>query len=271
MLYNTYLPNPDLASIVKFYWTLEVPYDPKNEKQKILPDGCIEMTFNFKDGIKRYTSENNYVVHPRAMIMGQRTRSYFIEPLGDVDSFAICFYPYGFANFINTPLKELTNIETPITQVFDESLAIKLEQDILNASNTEERISIIESFLLNKLNEEDRIEYIVKETVDILMASSGTVSINQIVKDDLSQRRKLERNFKKQIGISPKQLGKVIRLHTALNLLLQEDRNLSRIAYESEYFDQAHFIKDFKEFTGVTPKDFIGNKHMELATLFYKS
>ena len=47
MNYQTYKPHKELESIVKFYWTLEVPFDPKNQKQKIVPDGCIEMTFNF--------------------------------------------------------------------------------------------------------------------------------------------------------------------------------------------------------------------------------
>jgi hypothetical protein len=61
MNYQTYKPHKDLESIVKFYWTLEVPFDPKNQKQKIVPDGCIEMTFNFGDKIKRFTSESDFI------------------------------------------------------------------------------------------------------------------------------------------------------------------------------------------------------------------
>ena len=91
MNYQTFQPHPDLAALVKFYWTLEVPFDPNNQKQKIIPDGCIEMTFNLGDNIKRYVSESEYILHPCAMVMGQRTKSYYVEPLGDVDSFAICF------------------------------------------------------------------------------------------------------------------------------------------------------------------------------------
>jgi transcriptional regulator GlxA family with amidase domain len=87
----------------------------------------------------------------------------------------------------------------------------------------------------------------------------------------LSKRRQLERNFKKQIGVSPKQLGKVIRLQTALKMLLdQKSENLTDIAYESEYFDQSHFIKDFREFTGINPKDFLTNENLTLSALFYK-
>ena len=270
MIYKTYDPHPDLDSIVKFYWTLEVPYDPNNQKQKLIPDGHIEMTFNFKDGIKRYTSDTEFIVHPRAMVMGQRTKSYYIEPEGDVDSFAISFYPHGFANFVNTPLKDLVDIETPIQTLFGEKDGNELEEKIIQASDTPQRIQIIETFLLEKLNESKTLEHIVQSTVDALIDTSGSTSISDLLKEDPSKRRKLERDFRKQIGISPKQLGRVIRLQTALKMLLNSDEKLTNIAYESEYFDQAHFIKDFKEFTGITPKEFLGNESMELSSLFYK-
>ncbi|WP_235941865.1 helix-turn-helix domain-containing protein [Cyclobacterium roseum] len=103
------------------------------------------------------------------------------------------------------------------------------------------------------------------------MSTNGSASINSILKDDLSKRRQLERNFKKQIGVSPKQLGKVIRLQTALKVLLdQKSENLTDIAYKSEYFDQAHFIKDFREFTGINPKEFVNHESLALSALFYK-
>lgn len=270
MDYRTFQPHPDLSALVKFYWTLEVPFDPNNQKQKIIPDGCIEMTFNFKDKIKRYVSDSDYIIHPNAMVMGQRTKSYFIEPLGDVDSFAICFYPYGFSNFVCTSLENLVDTETPIESLFGEVPAKDLEQKILEAPSTLKRIEIIEKFLLDKLHQNATIENLVKTTVDSLLASNGSSPIHQILKGDLSKRRQLERNFKKQIGISPKQLGKVLRLQTALKMLLNNKESLTNIAYESEYFDQAHFIKDFKEFIGTTPKDFLGNENMALSTLFYK-
>jgi transcriptional regulator GlxA family with amidase domain len=62
---------------------------------------------------------------------------------------------------------------------------------------------------------------------------------------------RLERKFLKQVGLSPKQLGKVIRLQTALKMVLnQQSESLTKIAYESEYYDQAHFIKDFQGIHG---------------------
>jgi AraC-like DNA-binding protein len=271
MNYQTYKPHKDLETIVKFYWTLEVPFDPKNQKQKIIPDGCIEMTFNFGDKIKKYISENDFILNPNAVVMGQRTKSYCILPVGNVNTFAICFYPIGFVSFVNTPLESLVDKETPIAELFEQNEANELEQKINQATGTQHRIEIVETFLLKKLNEKATITNIVKSTVDTLLKTNGSTSINMILKDDISKRRQLERHFKKQIGISPKQLGKVIRLQATLHMLLnQKSETLTSIAYEREYFDQNHFIKDFKELVGITPKEFLGNENMALSALFYK-
>jgi len=62
----------------------------------------------------------------------------------------------------------------------------------------------------------------------------------------------------------------VIRLQAALKLMLkQKSETFTKIAYESEYYDQNHFIKDFKEFTGITPKEFLSDHQMLLSSLFY--
>lgn len=271
MNYQTYKPHSDLESIVKFYWTLEVPFDPKNQKQKIVPDGCLEMTFNFGDKIKKYTSENDFIIQSNAMVMGQRTKSFDILPIGNVDTFAICFYPVGFANFVKTPLEKLVDKEVPISELLGQAEADELEQQMIQSIDTQKRIEIIETFFLKMLNEKNTISNIVKSTVEVLFKANGTIPINVLLKDDISKRRQLERHFKKQIGISPKQLGKAIRLQTALNLMLnKKSETLTDIAYENDYFDQNHFIKDFKDLVGVTPKEFLGSENMTLSTLFYK-
>ncbi|MDO6440132.1 helix-turn-helix domain-containing protein [Cyclobacterium sp. 1_MG-2023] len=271
MNYQTFQPHPDLEAFVSCYWTLEAPAQNKTERQRIIPDGCIEMAFILGDDIKRYTSQDEFIFQPRAMVLGQIMKPFYIEPTGKVNTFAIRFYPYGFANFVNQPIKNLANKETPIDVLFGAEKAKELEQKIIEAKDDKHRIEIIENFFLEKLNDKTTIDHIVKHTIDALLSSNGTASISTILQQDLSKRRQLERKFIKQIGVSPKQLGKVIRLQTALKMLLnRKTENLTNIAYESDYFDQAHFIKDFKEFTGINPKAFLGNENMALSTLFYK-
>jgi len=89
------------------------------------------------------------------------------------------------------------------------------------------------------------------------MKLKGQGSVEDLSKKMSVNRRQLERKFAAVIGLSPKQLSKIIRLQAALKLLQSKDFiSLSSIAHESEYYDQAHFIRDFKEFTGLSPKQF---------------
>lgn len=270
MNYQTFRPTNDLDPLIKCYWTLEVPAEYNSEKQRIIPDGCMELIFILGDDIKRYTSESEFIIQPKAMVVGQITEPFTIQPVGYVNCFAVRFYPYGVTNFIKIPLKNLENKETPIAEIFGQKTADELEQQIIHAAGTQQRIEVIETFLLNILNEKATIDNIVKSTVDALLATSGSSPIKTILKEDASKRRQLERKFLKQIGMSPKQLGKVVRLQTALKLVLNQKKGtFTEIAYESEYYDQNHFIKDFKEFTGVRPKDFLSDDQMMLSALFY--
>lgn len=271
MNYQTFQPQPDLASVVKCFWTLEVPAQKDVQRQLIIPDGYIEMFFILGDDVKRYTSGNDFIIQPREMILGQITDTFYVEPTGSVNSFAVRFYPYGFANFVAMPIKNLSNKETPLATLFGEEISKRLRKEIVTANDTNTRIEIIERFLLERLTDKTMIDHIVKTTIDTMLATRGSAPINTLTKNDLSKRRQLERKFTTQIGISPKQLGKVIRLQTALKMLLNKrSETLTDIAYESEYYDQAHFIKDFKEFTGTTPGEFLTDNTMALSSLFYK-
>ena len=270
MTYETFQPQADLQSLVKCYWTLEVPAAPNPQKQRIVPDGCMELIFILGDDIRRYTSAKEFIIQPRAMVVGQITEPFVIEPTGYVHCFAARFYPYGFSNFITTPLKELENKETPVTQLFGETTATGLEQAIIAAGSSVERIEIIETFLLAKLHDSAVIDRIVKKAIDTLLSTNGSTSIKTILQEDPSKRRQLERKFTRQVGLSPKQLGKVIRLQAALKTLLSEKgETLTQIAYDSDYYDQAHFIKDFREFTGINPKEFLNDEEMKLSSVFY--
>jgi AraC-like DNA-binding protein len=270
MNYQTYPPHPDLASLVKCYWTLEIPATHSASKQRIIPDGCIEMAFLLGDDIKRYVSEVEFILQPRAMVLGQTLSPFYIEPTGYVHSFAVRFYPFGFANFVTTPINELANRETPLDLLFGATPVKELTDKITQAENTLERISVIETFLLSRLENRGTVDHIVKRTVDALFASQGNTAIHRLLGDNPSTRKQLERKFARQIGISPKQLGKIIRLQTALYMLLdRQAQSLTHIAYDSHYYDQSHFIKDFREFTGISPKRFLKDEQMLLSSIFY--
>ncbi len=270
MNYQTFQPHPDLASIVAFYWTLEVPKEADPQRQRIIPDGHIEMIFIIGDDIKRLTSDGSYVLQPRAMILGQRTEPFYVLPTGRVESFAVSFYPYGFSNFVTTPIHQLSNTETPLHDLLDEQATQELQRTVIAATDTKSRIHLVENFLLQQLQNAATIDKIVQSTIDVMYSTKGQTPIGTISKKDQAKKKQLERKFKKQVGLSPKQLSKVIRLQAALKMMLGKNTdNLTKVAYESGYYDQSHFIRDFKTFTGVNPNDFLDHEQMALSTLFY--
>jgi AraC-like DNA-binding protein len=270
MNYQTYPPSDDLSALIKCYWTLEVPAEMRGMRQRILPDGCIDMTFNFGDDVKRILPDDSAVVQPRAMILGQMTQAFDVEPTGRVDCFAVRLYPYAFAAFVSAPLRNFANCETPLDQAFEKESADALEQSLGAASGTEERINTVEEFLRSALSSSNTVDHIVRETVDVMLSAKGGASVDAMTDRDPAQRRQLERKFREYVGVSPKQLSKVIRLQAALHALLDPEREgLTRVAYDANYYDQSHFIKDFREFTGVSPRDFVGHELMSLSTMLY--
>lgn len=229
------------------------------------------MIFILGDDVRRFTSGDDFIIQPREMVLGQITEPFYVQPTGYVNSFAVRFYPYGFLNFVSSSIQKLANKETPLASLFGEEASKALAAEITQATDTSRRIEIVEAFLSEKLADKTIIDNVVKRTIDTILSTGGNTAINTILKDDLSKRRQMERKFVKQIGISPKQLGKVIRLQSALKMLLsRQSESLTKIAYESDYYDQAHFIKDFKEFTGTTPSAFLEDGKMTLSSLFYR-
>lgn len=259
MNYNTYEPNKELSPFIKCFWLLESPKEEHSQSQTIVPDGCIEMIFHYGDLYKQYLENGSSIIQPRCFVIGQLTRPLEIEPTGETGIFAVRFHPNGFLPFTTIPLKELENTAVSLKVLF-ENEGEEIEEKILNAKYTTERITEIERFLVKRLTDQETVDRIVKSTVETILTANGQLSVNELSKQANTNRRKLERKFSSAIGLSPKQLSKTIRLQATLKLLLTKKfTSLTALAYEGEYYDQAHFIKDFKELTGITPKEFYGD------------
>lgn len=263
-------PNNDLATLVKCYWTLDSPKEKTPQKNTIVPDGCMKMIFHYGDPYKRYIENGNIVTLPRCFLIGQLTQPIEVEPVGETGTFFICFHPYGFLPFSTLPIKEMENTAVPLDKLFGRE-GLEFGRQILNAKSTSERIALSETFLLNRLVNAETIDRIVTSTVDVIFTSNGQLSVGQLSKRSNINRRQLVRKFSEAIGLSPKQLSKTIRLQAILKVLLNSEiTSLVDLAYQGEYYDQAHFIKDFKEFTGLTPKEFYGD-HLKMSLIFDRS
>ncbi len=267
MDYQTFEPGENLNTIIKCYWTLDSPKEENPQRQTIVPDGCMEMIFHYGDLYKQYMENGEGVIQPRSCVFGQLTMPLEIEPTGVTGIFSVRFHHEGFIPFATIPIKEMDDKAISLEKLFGKD-GIELEKKVLSSKTAEEKINTVESFLLGRLNTE-AIDRIVQSTVETILTANGKLSIDELSKQININRRQLERKFSSTIGLSPKQLSKTIRLQVTLKLLLNKQfTSLTSLAYEGEYYDQAHFIKDFKEFTGLTPKEFYG-ENLKMSSLFY--
>ncbi len=260
-------PNSELAEFVKCYWTLESQKEKTPITNTIVPDGTMKLIFHYGDLYKNHLENGESCILPKYFLIGQLTRPFVVEPVGITGSFVVRFHPNGFSPFTTISIKEMENTAVPLEKLFGKE-GKEIGEKILNAKSTSERISIIETFLLNRLTDRINIDAIVKSTVETILTANGQLSVNELSKQKNINRRQLTRKFSSTIGLSPKQLSKTIRLQNTLKTLLSKsNKSLTELAYENEYYDQAHFIKEFKEFTGLTPKEFYGG-HLKMSLIF---
>ena len=260
-------PNIELAEFVKCYWTLESEKENTPVKNTIVPDGTMKLIFHYGDTYKHHPKDGESIILPKCFLIGQLTKPYVVEPIGVTGSFVVRFQSNGFLPFATIPIKEMENMAVPLGKLFG-TYGEEIGEKILNANDTSERIEIIETFLFNRLADRQTIETIVKSTVETILKANGQFSVNEFSKQSNINRRQLTRKFSSAIGLSPKQLAKTIRIQATLKSLLRKEViSLTDLAYENEYFDQAHFIKDFKEFTGLTPKEFYG-EDLKMSLIF---
>lgn len=260
-------PHSELTGFVKCYWTLESDKDDTPIKNTIVPDGTMKLIFHYGDEYKYHPKNRDSVILPKCFLIGQLTEPYVVEPLGKTGTFIVRFQPNGFLPFTTLPIKELENTAVPLYELFGKE-GEEIGERILNANSTSERIELIDQFLINRLTSTDTVDHLVKSTVETIFNVNGQLSVNELSQQNNVNRRQLTRKFSSAIGLSPKQLSKTIRLQAVLKTLLtKETTSFTDLAYENEYFDQAHFIKDFKEFTGLTPKEFYGD-HLKMSLIF---
>ncbi|MFT3822867.1 MAG: helix-turn-helix domain-containing protein [Chitinophagaceae bacterium] len=160
--------------------------------------------------------------------------------------------PGGLFRLTGIPMNELIDKETDLSLVWNRDITLLIDQ-LRNAKSNTTLVSIIETFLLNKLK-----RIIVPEpfsyALSQLIKTDGKMRIEQVASEACLSTKQFERKCKEQIGLPPKLFARLIRFSKAYRLKEASPAlSWTKICYEAGYFDQMHMIRDFKEFAGVTP------------------
>jgi AraC-like DNA-binding protein len=256
MLVRTFTPSPKLARYVKCYYYLENNDDIIVE-DTYFADGCIEAVFSvgwdfYKDGMKE-----NW-----AKVIGQILKPRTLKIVGKGQSFGIWFYPHSFSSFLKVPVHELTDRVIPWDDLFPGSFA-RIVGDLLSDNRIEELPEVADAFLLRVLawHEEKTIHKLTEAAVSYLYEHQGTQDLNELASKLNVSQRYLQKAFLTNVGFSQAKFLRILRFQKALQRLSRgEVSNLTTLAHESDFFDQSHFIREFKAFTGMIPSAFSAEK-----------
>ncbi len=253
--------SPLLRRYVECFWFLETKDKPATlSRERILPDDCTELIFNLADLFNRHHLDGTIENQPRMLVVGQMRNYVMIEPTGMVKLFGIRFRAGGAYPFFHLPMFELTDRIISADAIFNR-LGKELEERIHGARSLRERLSVMEATLLKRLDEKYDLDKTVEALVRRITFTKGCYSVDRLAKDIGLSARQLERKFRLMVGISPKLFSRIIRFQEVFKVVGQLTQGWSAIAHDCGYYDQAHLIHDFKNFSGQNPSAFFINPH----------
>jgi AraC-like DNA-binding protein len=238
-----YNPDRALDKYIDAYWTTSTNSVHTPGPKIIYPDGCSELVVNL--GKNTLYLNDTVAIKPGVIYLGGTQRGPInFTSMPDSKFYGIRFKPGGFSTFFEMPLFEATG------QFIE--LSSKELTFILNCENPLVTTALANVFFLQRLSlKSDRFISIAED----LYLTNGSITIDDLAKRHAIGFRSLERLFKNMVGLAPKELSKIIRFQSVLNRLKDKDfdDNFLRLAFEMGFYDQSHFTKEIKSFTGQTP------------------
>jgi AraC-like DNA-binding protein len=245
-----YIPTNTLKPFITAFMVLETEQGTEN---KVLPDTSIVLAFRFKGSVSYKEHDNNHNL-PSSVITGLRKSPRLICYSDKAACLLVIFKEGGAAAIFKEPLHELFGQSLSLDELIPRNQLQRIEEQLNEADNNQQRISIVERFLFSMLNERGTDQLIDHAIKQIKMAK-GDIKIRNMVRSLPLSLDPFEKRFRRVVGISPKQFADIIRLRNLIDHYSASE-SLTNMALTSGYFDQAHFIKDFRSFTGLAPQQF---------------
>lgn len=247
---ENYSPCDALKPFIKTFTIIESELGMVN---KILPEASLVMAFRFNGSI-RYTQHRETGILPRAIITGIRKYPRIMDYAKKTSVLLIKFNTGGATAFFRDPMHELFEASIPLDDLLPKTELTQVEEQLAEAPDHAARISIAERFLLSKLRPASN-DILINYAIAKITSSHGTIHIRELLADLPISRDPFEKRFRRLVGTSPKQYASLIRMRHVIDSYTSI-HSLTDTAHGAGYFDQAHFIKDFKVFTGETPLAF---------------
>ena len=271
MQYQKFQPNEILSPFVECYFTWES--DGPLEKDLVVespPSGFCSIVVNCGNPYFLQNKKYERLEVPQQFISGQAIYSYKLFLNGVISMAGIVFKPAGLSTFWELDSFEFTEERVDVLKVLHLDYVKNYIDKIRLAGSAVEKVQLMEELLLHhyKLNK-PQPDYI-DIAANTIVEKWGMLHVQQLLKESCMSRRTFERRFFQKVGLSPKYYARVRRIGYVISLFIGKKKvNWPDVFYDAGFYDQAHFIKDFEEFTGRTPQQYL-NENVELANFVEK-
>ncbi|MDB5088450.1 MAG: Helix-turn-helix protein [Mucilaginibacter sp.] len=261
MNYCIYKPPQILSDLVCHYWTLDgnVSID-QTYIHRTLANFCPELIFHYGGSFAELVANNSIEKTFTTGIHGQTNQIRRFTAKENYGIFGVLLQPYAIPILFGIPSTDFRNELVDLTLLGQDGK--DLTDQMLSAKNNAQRLQLINCFLAQRIKEFDRPE-IVSATQKIY-SLKGLVNIQNLADQSSLSQRQFERKFKEHIGFSPKSFARLVRFKSLINSYKKRDSTLTKVAYDFGYYDQAHFIQDFKQFSGYNPNAYFSGEAKEV-------
>jgi AraC-like DNA-binding protein len=257
MRYTEYSPGSFLKDYVQCYFVCETDTAVFTE-DKVFATGFVEIMFNLGDDGPQQLINGDFIKQPDIQLWGQTIQPFTFTSFGKHSMFGIRFFTHTAACFFNERIAEFNDQVIDFKDIGGKETVL-LHSWLLEAGSTGERIGLVDAFLLKRLfrfEEKFNRLKLVNSIMHDLTKDDFFENINSVASRYGISSRYLQTIFLNYSGLTPNLFSKIARFQKSVHLVACKHASLTTIAHQCGYFDQSHFIKDFKFFTGSIPSQF---------------
>lgn len=251
-------PRPPLDRFVDVFWYFRGAANGacRQGKERALPDGCLQLVINLREDRHRIYDRQDFQVRAEVngcLIVGPQSEYSVIDTTADMHLTGVHFKPGGAYPFLAPPAAELHGKQVPLDSVWGSSTS-ELRERLLEAPDVQQRFDVLEDALLTRATRALECHAAVRFAIERIEAGPSASTIAAVVEQTgLSPRHFIE-IFRQQVGLTPKLFCRVRRFQQALACIASSRPvRWTDVALDAGYFDQAHFIHDFRAFSGISP------------------
>ncbi len=253
--YKMIPPPPQLAAVVRFFWVFEIDgIDGTPYIYRSMADGCAELVFHYRGPFSELLG-NETLHSPLAHMHAQTAQHRRFVTHENFSIFGVYIYPYALPQLFGFAAATLSN-EMPDFGALLGPEGEVLTAQMLTANTESDRVATLSRFLIGRLEKGKPGNLAAKMTVKEMLQRNGQASVTALAATSGISTRQLERQFQDYAGFSPKTFARILRFQSALKRYGHQNESLTAIALDCGYYDQAHFIHDFEQFSGYVPSDY---------------